>query len=173
MPRSSVPWEYCRRHRRRRPTPGGEFMTITDTGGGSTGNEATAASGAAPDTGGGDRGFFNRQLDHYPPTGKRYGYLAIVVAATIVLYYLYYVVGTTTTLFLPYFHMSFTYFLGLLVVSNAIGAFSAFIGGISDRVGRANLTILGVLIVGLIQLFVIPNTHTSLQFSIAYSFIGF
>jgi MFS family permease len=148
-------------------------MTITDTGGGSTGNEATAGRGAVPDSGDGARGFFNRELNHYPPTGKRYGYLAIVVAATIVLYYLYYVVGTTTTLFLPYFHMSFTYFLGLLVVSNAIGAFSALLGGISDKVGRANLTILGVLIVGLIQLFAIPHCHTSLQFSIAYSFIGF
>jgi len=153
--------------------PKGEFMTITDTADGSKDNEATAEKGAASDSGRGGKGFFNRELEHYPPTGKRYGYLGIVVVATIVLYYLYYVVGTTTTLFLPYFHMSFTYFLGLLVVSNAIGAFSAFIGGISDRVGRANLTILGVLIVGLIQLFVIPNTHTSLQFSIAYSFIGF
>src|ERR1035437_9031384 len=72
------------------------------------------------------------------------------------------------TLFLPYFHMSFAYFLGLLVVSNAIGAFSALLGGISDRVGRANLTILGVLIVGLIQLFVIPHTNTSLELAIAW-----
>src|ERR1035437_2158403 len=148
-------------------------MTITDTGGGSTGNEATAARGAAPDTGGGGRGFFNRQLDHYPPTGKRYGYLAIVVAATIVLYYLYYVVGTTTTLFLPYFHMSFAYFIGLLVVSNAIGAFSALLGGIADRIGRANMAIVGVLVVGLLQLFGMAYAKTSLEFAIAYSFIGF
>ena len=49
---------------------------------------------------------------------------------------------------LPYYHMSFQYFLYLLVVSNAIGAFSAFIGGLSDKIGRANLTIYGTLIVG-------------------------
>ena len=148
-------------------------MTITNTGGGSTGNEATAARAAAPDSGGGGNGFFNRNLDHYPPTGKRYGYLAIVVAATIVLYYLYYVVGSTTTLFLPYFHMSFAYFVGLLVVSNAIGAFSALLGGIADRIGRANMAIVGVLVVGLLQLFGMAYAKTSLEFAIAYCFIGF
>ena len=69
--------------------------------------------------------------------------------------------------------MSFLYFMGLLVVSNAIGAFSALLGGISDRIGRANLTILGVLVVGLLQLFGMANATTSLEFSIVYCFIGF
>ena len=49
------------------------------------------------------------------------------------------------------------FFLYLLVVSNAIGAFSAFIGGLSDKIGRANLTIYGTLLVALIQLFAIPH----------------
>ena len=133
--------------------------------------ESSTESGAAA----GERrgGIFNRDLDHYPTPGKRIGYLAIVVAATVVLYYLYYVVGSTTTLFLPALHMSFLYFLGLLVVSNAIGAFSALLGGISDRIGRANLAILGVLVVGLLQLFGMANATTSLEFSIVYCFIGF
>ena len=61
------------------------------------------------------------------------------------LYYLYYVEGAVTPLLLPYYHMSFQFFLYLLVVSNAIGAFSAFIGGLSDKIGRANLTIYGTL----------------------------
>ena len=67
-----------------------------------------------------------RQLYRYPRTVPRYGYLAIVVLTTIVLYYLYYVEGAVTPLMLPYYHMSFQYFLYLLVVSNAIGAFTAF-----------------------------------------------
>jgi len=101
------------------------------------------------------------------------GYLGIVVLTTIVLYYLYYVEGTVTPLMLPYYHMSFLYFLYLLVVSNAIGAFTAFIGGLSDKVGRANLTIIGTLTVGLVQLIAIPHIHTRFSFAVAYCVIGF
>ncbi len=86
---------------------------------------------------------WTRQLDHYPKRAPRMAYLGIVVLTTIVLYYLYYVEGAVTPLMLPFFHMSFLYFLYLLVVSNAIGAFTAFIGGLSDKIGRANLTIYG------------------------------
>jgi MFS family permease len=114
-----------------------------------------------------------RQLNTYPKTAQRFGYLGIVVLTTVVLYYLYYVEGAITPLMLPYYHMSFLYFLYLLVVSNAIGAFTAFIGGLSDRIGRANLTIYGTLTVGLIQLVGIPHIHTKLGFAVAYCIIGF
>jgi MFS family permease len=114
-----------------------------------------------------------RQLYRYPVDGTRYLYLGIVVLTTIILYYLYYVEGAVTPLMLPYYHMSFLYFLYLLVVSNAIGAFTAFIGGLSDKIGRANLTIYGTLTVGLIQLVAIPNIHTKLGFAVAYCVIGF
>ncbi len=114
-----------------------------------------------------------RELPHYPRTGARYGYLAIVVLTTVMLYYLYYVEGAVLPLLLPSYHMSFQYFLYLIVVSNAIGAFSAFIGGLSDAIGRANLTIYGTLIVGLVQLAAIPNIHSKLGFAVAYCVIGF
>ncbi len=100
-------------------------------------------------------------------------YLGIVVLTTIVLYYLYYVEGAVTPLMLPFFHMSFLYFLYLLVVSNAIGAFTAFIGGLSDKIGRANLTIYGTLTVGLVQLLAVPHIRTELGFAMAYCVIGF
>jgi len=116
---------------------------------------------------------WRRQLTHYPETAARMSYLGIVVLTTIVLYYLYYVEGAVTPLMLPYYHMSFLYFLYLLVVSNAIGAFSAFIGGLSDKIGRANLTIYGTLIVGLVQLVAVPHIHTELGFAVAYCVIGF
>ena len=118
--------------------------------------------------------FFNwRQLQTYPDTLPRFGYLGVVVLTTIMLYYLYYVEGAVTPLMLPYYHMSFAYFLYLLVVSNAIGAFSAFIGGLSDKIGRANLTIYGTLVVGLIQLVGVPNIHSEFMFAVAYCVIGF
>jgi MFS family permease len=114
-----------------------------------------------------------RQLHQYPNTWPRLGYLAIVVLTTIMLYYLYYVEGAVTPLLLPYYHMSFAFFLYLLVVSNAIGAFSAFIGGLSDKIGRANLTIYGTLVVALVQLLAIPHIHDKWGFAAAYCVIGF
>jgi MFS family permease len=135
----------------------------------------TVATAATPVSGPGRiaRIWTWRQLRSYPNTIPRLGYLAVVVLTTIVLYYLYYVEGAVTPLLLPYYHMSFAYFLYLLVVSNAIGAFSAFIGGLSDKIGRANLTIYGTLIVGLIQLVGIPHIHTEFGFAAAYCVIGF
>src|SRR5665213_2386778 len=114
----------------------------------------------------------NRQLDTYPKTIPRFGYLGIVTLTTIMLYYLYYEEGALTPLMLPYYHMSFQYFLYLLVVSNAIGAFSALIGGLSDRLGRANMTIYGTLVVALVQLLII-GIHSKFGFALAYCVIGF
>jgi len=114
-----------------------------------------------------------RQLERYPTGVRRTAYLAIVVLVTIMLYYLYYVEGAVTPLMLPYYHMSFQYFLYLLVVSNAIGAFTAFIGGLSDKIGRANLTIYGTLTVALVQLLGVPHIHSKFGFALAYCVIGF
>ena len=76
---------------------------------------------------------WKRQLYRYPDTLPRIGYLSIVVLTTIMLYYLYYVEGAVTPLMLPYYHMSFQYFLYLLVVSNAIGAFTRSSAGSPTR----------------------------------------
>src|SRR5664280_985630 len=132
---------------------------------------ATAVA-PVPDHGGFLKGLGRRQLYTYPRTVPRLGYLGIVTLTTIMLYYLYYEEGALTPLMLPYYHMSFQYFLYLLVVSNAIGAFSALIGGLSDRIGRANMTIYGTLVVGLVQLG-ITGIHSKFGFAVAYCIIGF
>jgi MFS family permease len=133
----------------------------------------TAVAAPVPARGGLGNAFGRRQLYRYPDTLPRLGYLSIVVLTTIMLYYLYYVEGAVTPLMLPYYHMSFQFFLYLLVVSNAIGAFSAFIGGLSDKIGRANLTIYGTLLVALIQLFAIPHISDKWWFAASYCVIGF
>ncbi|MHB8262333.1 MAG: MFS transporter [Acidimicrobiales bacterium] len=115
----------------------------------------------------------NRSIDVYPDTVPRYAYLGITVAITIVLYYLYFVEGAVTPLMLPYYHMSFLYFMTLVVIGNAAAAVTALVGGLSDRIGRVNLTLYGVLAVALLQLIVIPNIHSELGFAIAYTAIGF
>ncbi len=133
----------------------------------------TAATAPVPARAGLANAFGKRQLYKYPDTWPRLGYLSIVVLTTIMLYYLYYVEGAVTPLLLPYYHMSFQFFLYLLVVSNAIGAFSAFIGGLSDKIGRANLTIYGTLLVAIVQLFAIPHISDKWGFAASYCVIGF
>ena len=133
----------------------------------------TMATQPAPDERWWVKAFVTRRLDRYPDTLPRIGYLSIVVLTTIMLYYLYYVEGAVTPRMLPYYHMSFAFFLYLLVVSNAIGAFSAFIGGLSDKIGRANLTIFGTLLVAVVQLFAIPNITNKWGFAASYCVIGF
>src|SRR5580700_4563257 len=133
----------------------------------------TVESAAGPAGSRMSNALWKRQLYKYPDTLPRVGYLGIVVLTTIMLYYLYYVEGAVTPLMLPYYHMSFRFFLYLLVVSNAIGAFSALIGGLSDKIGRANLTIYGTLVVALVQLLAIPHITGRWGFSIAYCVIGF
>src|ERR1035441_6032825 len=134
----------------------------------------TVATAGAPQSrhGGLANALGMRRLYSYPDTLQRFGLLGIVSITTITLYYLYYVEGAVTPLLLPYYHMSFLYFLYLLVVSNAIGAFSALIGGLSDKIGRANLTIYGTLVVGLMQL-AVPHIHSRFGFALAYCVIGF
>ncbi|MGA2037108.1 MAG: MFS transporter, partial [Acidimicrobiales bacterium] len=94
----------------------------------------------------------------------------MAVTSTI-LYYLYYLMGTVSPKMIPYYHMSFLYILTLLAVSNAIGAFTAWVGGLTDKIGRANLTIYGALLLGIIQLG-IPHIHSKFDFAVAFCVVG-
>jgi MFS family permease len=100
---------------------------------------------------------WRRQLSHYPPTGRRVLYLAIVVLATITLYYELYVGGSVSTLLLVNLHMSFTFFVVILAVGNLIGAFGSLFAGLADRLGRANLLVGGLLINGILVAYVLPT----------------
>lgn len=114
----------------------------------------------------------SRQLQHYPTDAARRTYLTIVVLIAVVLYYVYWEEGATLPLLLPYYHMSFRFFLLLVVVSNGLGAFAAIAGGLADRIGRVNLCLVGTLVIGAVQLAAIPNIHGKMMFSLAYCVIG-
>lgn len=115
---------------------------------------------------------WHRQLSGYPGNRARIGYLAIVVLVTIVLYYEAYAPGGVSPLILAHYHMSFMYYLNLLVVGSVFGAFATWLGGFSDKIGRANLIIWGQFLVALMTLFAIPHAPSTLWYAVIVIGIG-
>jgi MFS family permease len=113
-----------------------------------------------------------RDLDRYPATAARYYYLGIVVVTTIILYYQLYIVGAVATQVLGSFHMTFFYYVMILVVTNAVGACASLATGVADRIGRANLVVYGTIITSLIALIAIPHAHTKLAFGVFSALTG-
>src|ERR1700761_7251574 len=81
------------------------------------------------------RFLFVHEIDEYPTAGRRTGYLALAVIATIVLYYTYYTQTGVTPNILNSYHMSFTFYVWVVIVSNLIGAFASLLGSFTDRLG--------------------------------------
>jgi MFS family permease len=116
---------------------------------------------------------WDRRLAHYPENARRYLYLAIVVLATISLYYQLYVQFAVATPIITHFDMTFTFFVYISVVGNAVGAFSSLLAGLADRWGRANLVIYGLLITGLLVTFALPHAPNKWAFVVLSALVGF
>jgi ACS family D-galactonate transporter-like MFS transporter len=115
---------------------------------------------------------WRRQLDSYPETGARVMYLAITVLATIMLYYELYVGGSVSTLILANLHMSFTFFVITLAFGNLIGAFGSLFAGLTDRLGRANLVVFGLLFTGVFVAFILPAATNKWVYTIEGFVVG-
>jgi ACS family D-galactonate transporter-like MFS transporter len=124
------------------------------------------------DRSGGVSWLWRRQLDSYPNTGPRLTYLAITVLATIMLYYELYVGGSVSTLILVNLHMSFTFFVVTLAFGNLLGAFGSLFAGLTDRLGRANLVVFGLLFTGIFVAFVLPAATNKWVFTIEGFVVG-
>jgi MFS family permease len=107
----------------------------------------------------------DRQLDHYPDDRTRSRYLAITVLATVILYYELYVGGSVATKVIAEYGFTFTQFILILVVGNALGACASLFAGLADRWGRANLVVGGLLITGLLIAFGIPHAPNKLTYA--------
>ena len=94
-------------------------------------------------------GIGHRSLEHYPSNGQRIWYLALAVIATIMLYYESYVLPSVAPLVLHTFNLSVSSYALILLAANLVGALSALFGSLSDRLGRSNLIIYGLLVTGL------------------------
>ncbi|MBO0824849.1 MAG: MFS transporter [Actinobacteria bacterium] len=116
----------------------------------------------------GQRGFslFRRQLDSYPNTGARVMYLTITVIATITLYYELYVGGSVSTLILNNLGMTFKFYVATVAVGNLLGAFGSLFAGLTDRYGRANLVVFGLLFSGVFVAFILPTATSKWPFTI-------
>jgi hypothetical protein len=68
---------------------------------------------------------WRRDLDVYPDSWPRILYLAIVVPATIMLYYELYMPGAVFPAIIAQYHVSFSFYVYIIVVGNAVGAFSS------------------------------------------------
>jgi MFS family permease len=124
----------------------------------------------------GQRGLFSslihRQLDSYPDTGPRVFYLALTVLATVMLYYELYVGGSVSTLILVNFHMSFTFYVVALAFGNLIGAFGSLFAGLTDRFGRANLVVFGLLFTAVFVTWILPAAPNKWAFVIEGFVVG-
>jgi MFS family permease len=99
-------------------------------------------------------------------------YLAIVVLATIVLYYEFYIAGAVSPSIIAQYGMTFNYYVYIIVVANAVGAFGSLAAGLADRWGRANLVAYGLLITGVLVAFGIPNASSKLSYAILFAAVG-
>src|SRR5579864_2389393 len=126
--------------------------------------EVTGRSGAS--------WLWRRQLDSYPDTVPRVTYLALTVLATVMLYYELYVGGSVSTLILANLHMSFTFLVLTLAFGNLIGAFGSLFAGLTDRLGRANLVVFGLLFTGIFVAFIIPAATNKWTFTIEGFVVG-
>jgi MFS family permease len=124
----------------------------------------------------GQRGFasslIHRQLDSYPETRTRVMYLAITVLATITLYYELYVGGSVSTVILTNLHMTFTYYVLTLAFGNLLGAFGSLFAGLTDRYGRANLVVFGLLFAAIFVAFILPAATNKWVFTIEGFVVG-
>ena len=120
----------------------------------------------------GVQGLWRRQIHHYPQTRQRMWYLGIVVAVTIILYYQFYIAGAVSPTIIADLGMTFPFYVYITVVANAVGAFGSLAAGLADRWGRANLVAYGLLVVGLLVLFGIPNASGKWTFAVLFAVIG-
>jgi ACS family D-galactonate transporter-like MFS transporter len=139
----------------------------------STTTEAPQGATAPTPPTGSRRRFWDRQLPHYPETGRRSLYLGITVLATVVLYYELYIAGAVATQIIAEFGMSFTFFVFVSVVGNLVGAFASLFAGLADRWGRANLVVGGLLVTGLIIAVGLPNASSKGVYMALFAVLSF
>ncbi|MBV9231479.1 MAG: MFS transporter [Chloroflexi bacterium] len=118
------------------------------------------------------RSFWQRSLEHYPSNNMRIWYLFLAVIATIVLYYQYFVLPSVVPLVMQNIGLSLPLFGLANIIITILGGVSALFAGLSDRFGRANLIVFGLVLSSLIT-FVIALTTSVPAFLLVNWVLGF
>lgn len=115
---------------------------------------ATALAGTA-----GESRWFrlrHRELTAYPDASSRNGYLALTVLVTIALYYLAYCGGSVSTLQIVALNMSFHFLIWITAIGNVLGAVGALFAGVTDRIGRVPVVLVGMTLASVLTLWALP-----------------
>ncbi|WP_217567218.1 MFS transporter [Streptomyces sp. GbtcB7] len=115
---------------------------------------------------------WRRRLDEYPATGRRFVYLAIVVAVTVLFYYQLNVQYAVSASIISHYGMSFHYFLWVSVAGAVVGALGSLAAGVADRWGRANLVVGGVLAASLLVFFALPNAPDKTSYLVVFAVLS-
>jgi MFS family permease len=118
------------------------------------------------------RVLFDHTVTEYPHGAQRARYLGLAILATIILYYAYYTQFGVTPNILASFHMSFDFFIAITVASNLLGAFASLPASQTDRLGRTNVVIYGLLIVGLITAVGVPLASGEWSYLVVICLLG-
>jgi hypothetical protein len=116
---------------------------------------------------------YRRDLAAYPATGRRTGYLAIVVITTVVLYYMLYIQYAVATSIITHFGMTYRYFMWISVIGSAAGAFASLVAGLADRWGRANPVVYGLLAASLLVFLGLPNAGGKTAYPVLFALVSF
>jgi len=154
----------------------GRDVTVGPAASSDNGQDTTVGSGGAIGQPRGrgpvSRFLFDHTVTEYPHGAQRARYLGLAILATIILYYAYYTQFGVTPNILASFHMSFDFFIAITVASNLLGAFASLPASQTDRLGRTNVVIYGLLIVGLITAVGVPLADGEWSYLVVICMLG-
>jgi MFS family permease len=134
---------------------------------------SVTTAGATVERPGGLSFLWKRQLDTYPETGPRMMYLGVTVLSTIMLYYELYVGGSVSTLYLQKLHMTFSFLVYTVAFGALNGAFGSLFAGLTDRIGRTNIVVIGLIVTAVFVAFIIPTATSKWPFTIETWIVAF
>ena len=68
--------------------------------------------------------------------------------------------------------MSFTFYVYTVAISNLLGAFGSLFAGLTDRLGRTNLVVVGLIVAAVFVAFIIPASTSKWEFIFGASSSG-
>lgn len=115
---------------------------------------------------------WQRRLDHYPTGARRHARMGLAVLCTVVVYYEQYTFGSVATLVSQDLDMSFLFLLTGAAVANLVGAFGSLAAGLADRLGRANIVVYGMLVVGAVTAFGVTQARDKWTFMVLSAIVA-